>query len=83
MASGGYRAGSGRKRKEEMNSLQEKLSPYEATALQKLYEGVKNGEYQFIKLYMEYRFGKPKEQVDITSGGNEIAQWTMIPATKK
>jgi len=82
MASGGHRAGSGRKRKDVMNSLQEKLSPYEATALQKLYEGVKNGEYQFIKLYMEYRYGKPKEQVDITSGGNEIAQWTMIPAKK-
>lgn len=28
-------------------------------------------------------YAPAKRDIDITSGGNEIAQWTMIPATKK
>jgi hypothetical protein len=83
MAKGGAREGAGRPTRAKELKLIEKLGPMEDEALKQLFAGVKSGDFQFIKLYMEYRFGKPKEQVDITSGGNEIAQWTMIPATKK
>ena len=34
---------------------------------------VKEGDTQAIKLWLSYRFGMPKQQVDITSNGESIA----------
>jgi hypothetical protein len=52
--------GQGRKPKSTELELIEKLTPLESLALEKLKEGVQSGEFNFIKLYFEYRFGKPK-----------------------
>lgn len=82
MPSGGYRPNSGRLNKEESEKLVTRLKKMEEDAFKALHAGVKSGEFLYVKLYMEYRFGKPKEQLDITSGGNELQQWTMIPAKK-
>lgn len=82
MAAGGARHNAGRPKKEEVLKLVERLKPMDDEAFEALHNGVRAGKYEFIKLYMEYRFGKPKEQLDITSGGNELQQWTMIPAKK-
>ncbi len=73
MPKGGSRAGSGRKPKATEIELIEKLGPLEDVALKMLAQGVKSGDYNFVKLYMEYRYGKPKQQTDITSGGDKIA----------
>lgn len=69
---GGARPGAGRKPKSEEIELIERLSPMDAVALKKLKEGVNNGEFAYLKLFMEYRFGKPKETVNVTAKNTNI-----------
>jgi hypothetical protein len=61
---GGARPGAGRKPKADEQELIDKLRPMDAIAIAALQEGVKNKDYQFLKLFMDYRFGKPKEKVE-------------------
>lgn len=61
---GGYRDGAGRKGKSEESKLIEKLSPLDDVAFEKLKEGVEKGDFQYIKMFMEYRFGKPRQTID-------------------
>ena len=68
---GGARQGAGRKPKAEEVQLIERLTPLDDTAMKSLEDGVKKGDFQFIKLFMEYRYGKPKEKVE-HSGGLDI-----------
>lgn len=79
---GGARQGAGRKPKAAEIELIEKLSPLEDIALKKLHDGVKSGDYNFIKLFMEYRYGKPKQQTDITTGGEPLNQPIIIKGEK-
>lgn len=76
---GGKREGSGRKPKDEELKILEKLSPHDDLAIDKLVAGVKKGEFQYIKLFMEYRFGKPKQSIDHTTGNESfnipIGEW--------
>ncbi len=69
----------GRKPKDEELKILEKLSPHDDLAIDKLVAGVKKGEFQYIKLFMEYRFGKPKQSVDHTTGNQSfnipIGEW--------
>lgn len=69
---GGKREGAGRKPKADEIQLIERLSPMDDTALRALEMGVKSGEFNFIKLFMEYRFGKPKESMTIDTGDTAI-----------
>jgi hypothetical protein len=62
---GGYREGSGRKSKNEEDDLRAKLSPMDDNALQSLKTGIEACDFQFVKLFMEYRYGKPKETKDV------------------
>jgi len=64
--SGGVRPNSGRKSKAEEQALAEKLAPMEADALKALHKGVKAGERWAITLYMNYAYGRPRQQKDIT-----------------
>lgn len=64
---GGARPGAGRKPKATELELIERLSPLDDIALKALEKGVKSGEYNFIKLFMEYRFGKAKETVNLNN----------------
>ena len=63
---GGARKGSGRKSKEDEQLLIEKLSPMDELALNKLEQAIKEDKPWAIKLYFEYRYGKPKEKKDTT-----------------
>jgi len=56
----------GRKPKSEEIKLVEKLSPLEDDALKALKKGVASGDINWIKLYLSYYIGKPKETKDIT-----------------
>ena len=67
MKQGGFREGSGRKPKATEIELIELLSPLDAKAFEALAKGVNSGEFNYIKLFMEYRYGKPKQQIDIDS----------------
>jgi len=66
VAHGGKRIGAGRKPKAEEVKLVEKLSPLEDDALKALKKGVASGDINWIKLYLSYYIGKPKETKDIT-----------------
>lgn len=66
MAHGGKRIGAGRKPKADEVKLVEKLSPLEDDALKALKKGVASGDINWIRLYLSYYIGKPKETKDIT-----------------
>jgi hypothetical protein len=65
MNRGGYRINSGRKSKSNELELVSKLTVYDNLALDTLLQGVKQGNFQFIKLFMEYRFGKPSQSISL------------------
>ena len=69
---GGARRGAGRKPKAEREELTDRLSPYEDAGIEALISGVKRGEPWAVKLFFEYRWGKPKQRTDITSDGQQI-----------
>lgn len=72
MAHGGKRQGAGRKPKVEEEALEARLSPLDDLAFEKLENGLKNGEYQYVKMFFEYRYGKPKESVTVKSKNTNI-----------
>lgn len=68
---GGARDGAGRKPKASEDDLRAKLSPMDDSALEAIKSGIEALDFQYVKLFMEYRFGKPKETkaIDLTSDG--------------
>ena len=75
---GGARPGAGRKPKADEERLRDLLSPYMPDAIEKVVEIMRNGKQQkdqlaAAKLLIEYQFGKPKQQTDLTSGGEKIS----------
>ena len=62
----------GRKPKSEEQNLIEKLSPFEKEALEQLEKHVKKGEKWAIELYFKYKYGMPKQGLDVTSDGDKI-----------
>ena len=72
MAHGGKREGAGRPTKADEQKLIEDLSKFDDIAKKCLENGIKEGNYQFWNKFMEYRYGKPKERVDVTSNDESI-----------
>ncbi len=64
MNRGWYRINSGRKSKSAELELFSKLTVYDNLAIDTLIQGVKEGNFHFIKLFMEYRFGKPSQSIN-------------------
>lgn len=80
---GGRRPNSGRKPKVKEMELIEKLdkliNPEDAIlSLNKL---INKLDIAAIRLYLEYRFGKPKNQVDITTQGERIHNFNLSNLT--
>ena len=75
MNHGGRRKGSGRKSKAEELQLIEKLGPLSKLAFDALEQGLKAGEFQYVKMYFEYMYGKPKEKVEVT----KITEQPLFP----
>lgn len=63
---GGARPGGGRKPKATEIELIERLSPMDDLALETLKTRLKEGDMQAIKLFFEYRYGKPKQDIGLT-----------------
>tara|TARA_R110001606_G_C15339529_1_gene646412 strand:+ start:93 stop:377 length:285 start_codon:yes stop_codon:yes gene_type:complete len=63
---GGIRKGAGRPAKADELKFLEKLDKHidQDEAIKSLKELIKDGNFNAIKLYFEYRFGKPKEVVE-------------------
>jgi hypothetical protein len=72
---GGARPGAGRKPKADEIKLIESMdaiaAPDEVWA--KLWELCKKGDTQAVKTWLNYRFGMPKQNVDVTTQGEKIA----------
>jgi hypothetical protein len=71
---GGKREGSGRKPKSDELALIEALSPYDDVAKAKLIEGVKEGSFHHLKLFYEYRYGKPKQLIGVITENETLEQ---------
>lgn len=74
---GGAREGAGRKPKATELELIERLSPMDDLALETLKTRLKEGDMQAIKLFFEYRYGKPKQDVNL-SGNVHLSDEPII-----
>ena len=61
---GGHKT-AGRKPKADEQKLVERLSIYENEVHEALKKAAREGQSWAIKLYMDYRYGKPKERKEI------------------
>jgi hypothetical protein len=76
---GGAREGSGRKSKAEEQSLVEKLSPLSDLAFDALTDALKAKKDWAVKLFFEYSYGKPKQQIDQnTNLTTSDIDWTKL-----
>lgn len=67
MAHGGKREGAGRKPKADEQELIERLSPLDNKGFKALKNGLEEGQSWAVKLFMEYRYGKPKQTINQTN----------------
>ena len=56
----------GRKPKAEEIELIERLSPLDDLAFEALKDGIIQKDFLYVKLFHEYRYGRPKETKDIS-----------------
>jgi hypothetical protein len=75
---GGARPGAGRKPKADEVALIERLSPLDGTAFALIETGLNNQDMSVLKLFMEYRFGKPKQSIDANVVGSMDIIWNEV-----
>lgn len=77
---GGRRPNSGRKRKSDevalIQNMDATLAPIEAW--QALAKKVQQGDTQAIKTWLAYRYGQPKQSVDLTSNDESLKTLSVI-----
>ena len=68
---GGKREGAGRKPKDAESKLIERLDACidQEEAIEILKNKMHNGDMRALQLYFNYRYGKPKESVEVSSEG--------------
>ena len=82
---GGARKGAGRKPKAEEQKLIERLDNIinSDEAIEKLKMLINKPDLAAIRLYFEYRFGKPKDSIDVTSSDASIQSFNLSNLTEK
>ena len=82
---GGKRKGAGRKPKATELQVIEKLDNIidSDDVVKSLHSLIKKGDFNAIKLYFEYRFGRPKNSVDVTSGDEPIQNFNLAKLSEK
>lgn len=72
---GGPRPGGGRRPKADEITVIESMDAIAVPeqAWKALWGKCQEGDTQAIKTWLNYRFGMPKQNVDVTSGGDKIA----------
>lgn len=75
---GGNREGSGRKSKAEEMGLPILIEecigePGKRDIITKLFEKAKEGSYLHTQLLMAYMYGKPQDNIDLTSKGEKLS----------
>ncbi len=81
---GGARKGAGRKPKAQEIKLIESLDRFidPDKASKKLKDLIEDDNFNALKLYFEYRFGKPKEKIDLTVEEFDIKSILKFGRTK-
>ena len=79
---GGARPGAGRKSKAEELKIAERLDSilgedWEKAVFKKIRAEALKGSYQHAQLLVAYKYGKPQDKVDVTTGGK------ALPTTKE
>ena len=71
---GGARKGAGRKSKDDELKIIERLDNVieKDNVIESLRNLIEDGNFNAIKLYFEYRFGKPKETIETTHNVNNF-----------
>ena len=71
---GGARQGAGRPKKADEAQLIERLDSIidSDEVIEELYSQIKDGNTRALTLYFNYRYGKPKESVSLSSDGLNI-----------
>jgi hypothetical protein len=67
---GGYRPGSGRKRRMEEYEIIEKLQPMAEIAFNVLREKIADGDMKAIQIFMSYFIGLPTQKIESKIEGN-------------
>ena len=67
----GKKARSGRKPKSDELALVEKLTPLSDKAFEELRKGIERGEFQFVRLWFQYMYGKPKQITELSINQEE------------
>lgn len=76
---GGARQRAGRKTKEDEGKLIERLSPMDDLWIEKVQQGMEEGDSTILKLFASYRWGQPKQTIDTNlSGGLETFKPTWL-----
>ena len=72
---GGARAGAGRPKKADETKLIERLDSLinQDEVIEILKKKIIEGDQRAMTLYFNYRYGKPKESIDVTSGGLNLS----------
>jgi hypothetical protein len=61
---------SGRKPNEINIALIQKLTPLDDIAFDMLKKGIEEGKFPYLKLYFQYKFGRPSEMKEININSN-------------
>lgn len=77
---GGHKT-AGRKAKADEQKLIEKLTPLQPAAHAALTSALEDNQPWAVKLFFEYFYGKPRQQVDVTSNGETVNTPTAIAVT--
>lgn len=85
MAWGGKRENAGRPPKEKEEKLKDLMDSVAdpAMVINKLWSRIEEGDTKAIDIWMRYRFGMPKQSIDVTTDGEKIAPPIEWVSSKK
>lgn len=77
--SGGAREGAGRPSKGEVINIRQIMDEHidVDVVMQKLYERIESGDHRAIELFMKYRAGLPKQEIDLHHSGETDVNVTL------
>jgi hypothetical protein len=75
----GENRNAGRKPKATEIELIERLTPLEEIAFRAMKKGLESGDFAFLKLFLEFRFGRPKQQIHVEQPQKIIVTTMKLP----
>jgi len=76
---GGKRAGAGRPTNGEVINVRQIMDDHidVNVVMQKLLERIESGDHRAIELFMKYRAGLPKQEIDLNHSGEQDINFTL------